>query len=114
MSSRSREIMVVFVGGAIGTTLRWLIGLGLTAEMSTTVVNLVGAFLMGVLVTQLPKRVEEEDRRRLWQLGLGTGLLGGFTTYGSMAVLATFSPSIGFGIVSVGWLLAWLGTKVAA
>ena len=78
--------VAVLVGGLVGTGLR----LGIDALLphgddafpwSTLVINVVGSFALGILVA------------RVWpvapawlRLGLGTGLLGSFTTFSAMAL----------------------------
>ena len=64
--------------GASGTILRFPIG--------TLVVNLVGAFALGYLLEALARRGRETVRRRKIRLGIGTGVLGGFTTYSALAL----------------------------
>ena len=76
----------VAAGGAIGTLLR----AGLDAAMpnaatgfaaSTLLVNVIGAAALGVLVGWASPRLPGWARA-----GLGTGLLGAFTTYSAFAV----------------------------
>ena len=71
-------------GGAVGSVVRW----GITAVWPTAVggvgwgtlaVNLLGCFLIGVLAARL-------GPDSLVRLGLGTGALGGFTTFSTLAV----------------------------
>lgn len=49
-------------------------------------VNLAGAFALGLLLDALARRGPDEGRRRALRLFLGTGFLGGFTTYSALAV----------------------------
>lgn len=88
-------VLVVTVGGALGTTGRYavthLIGTpqGGTAHLiswATLLVNLVGAFLLGLLLERLSRAGAETPARQLARLGLGTGVLGGFTTYSALAL----------------------------
>ncbi|MFT4260392.1 CrcB family protein, partial [Microbacterium sp.] len=71
-----RHLLVVAAGGAVGTAARLAVGLALPDVGVTPVLlaNVVGAFLIGVLAARLPKAAE-------LRLLLGTGVLGGFTTY---------------------------------
>ena len=71
------------IGGAIGTTGRyWLSGVvarlfGETFPWGTLAVNVVGSFFLGVVMALvLRERLGETAR-----LALGTGVMGGFTTY---------------------------------
>ena len=81
---------MVFVGGAGGTAARAGIGLAVPAvagiPLGTLGVNLLGAFLLGVLLEALARRGPDVGLRRALRLGLGTGVLGGFTTYSALAV----------------------------
>jgi CrcB protein len=57
--------------------------------VATLVANLAGSLLLGALLEALARAGAsgpETPRRRLLRLGLGTGLLGGFTTFSSLAV----------------------------
>ncbi|WP_432496042.1 fluoride efflux transporter FluC [Kineococcus auxinigenes] len=54
--------------------------------VATTVVNLLGCFALGLLLEALARRGPDTGRRRLVRLGAGTGLLGSFTTYSTLAV----------------------------
>ncbi|WAA66635.1 fluoride efflux transporter FluC [Microbacterium oxydans] len=73
-----RRVLLVALGGTIGTAAR--LGLGLLLPdaggipVAVLVANVVGALLIGILAARLPAST---DLRLL----LGTGVLGGFTTY---------------------------------
>jgi fluoride exporter len=54
--------------------------------IGTLVANLVGAFALGILLEGLSRVGPETPGRRLVRLGVGTGLLGGFTTFSSLAL----------------------------
>lgn len=74
----------MLLGGAAGTLGRhgvaeW-IGTGSGWPWPTFVVNVLGSLALGVVVARLGR---PDDPRRLL---LGTGLLGGFTTYSAFAV----------------------------
>lgn len=73
-----RRLLLVFVGGSIGTAARLAIGLLLPdvggVPLATIVVNVLGSLLIGLLAARLPGATE-------LRLLLGTGVLGGFTTY---------------------------------
>ncbi|MFC1228955.1 MULTISPECIES: fluoride efflux transporter CrcB [Streptomyces] len=94
--SRAPVVAVVAVGGAVGALLRygasrvWPNGsdahaLWRTGEAAfpwtTLLVNVVGCFLMGVLTVSLKERFVRAPR--LLNPFLGTGVLGGFTTFSS-------------------------------
>ena len=101
---------VVVAGGMIGVALRELLLLpfagdagGLVVPVATMGVNVVGSFLLGVVVGYLG------DRRPLTRGFFGTGVLGGFTTYSAFAVqtagLLTASPAIGIALAVISVLL---------
>lgn len=85
-----RLLAVVGLGGAIGTVGRYGLGRALPPSggwpWGTLTANLVGAFLLGLLLEALLRRGEETSGRRLARLGLGTGVLGGFTTFSALAL----------------------------
>ena len=53
--------------------------------MTVFVINVVGSFVLGLLLETLSRRGSDDGSRRLLRLALGTGVLGGFTTYSSLA-----------------------------
>ena len=87
---RPALIAVVALGGSLGATARYTLGQAVVPAggwpLGTLAVNLLGAFLLGVLLEGLVRRGEESHRGRLLRLGLGTGVLGGFTTFSSLAL----------------------------
>lgn len=81
-------IGAVAAGGAIGATARyaasllWPTGAG-TFPWTTLTVNAIGCALMGVLMVLI---TEVWPAHRLLRPFLGTGILGGFTTFSTYAV----------------------------
>jgi len=73
-----RRILLVAMGGMVGTAAR--LGLGLVVPdaggfpVAVLLANVLGAVLIGVLAARLPSSTD-------LRLALGTGALGGFTTY---------------------------------
>lgn len=81
---------LVAAGGVVGTTARyattlWLGTAGSGLPTATLTVNLVGCFLLGLLLEALGRRGAESPRMQAARLALGTGVLGGFTTFSSLA-----------------------------
>ena len=82
------NILWVAAFGAVGSSLRYLVGLGtgrwlgLRFPYGTLTVNLLGCFAIGVLMVLLESRGTDPRMR----LALITGLLGGFTTYSAFAL----------------------------
>ena len=97
------DLLLVAVGGAVGTLGRYLLSEAMphAPNLAVLTVNLAGALALGLLVALLAGR-----RARL-QLLLGTGMCGGFTTYSAFAMgveqLAGAQPwaAIGFAIGAV-------------
>lgn len=83
-------IALVALGGAAGTLARHgveqMLGHPDGLPLGTITVNLVGAFALGALLEGLATRGSDVGRRRAARLLLGTGFLGGFTTYSALAV----------------------------
>lgn len=114
---------VVFVGGAVGTAIRSLLGDAFagpsgTWPWSTLAINLTGAFLLGLLLEGLVRSGEDTGGRRLVRLGIGTGVMGGYTTYSTFMVETTDLPwpmATGYVVATVvlGALLAWAGIRAA-
>lgn len=78
-----RRLLLVALGGTLGTAARLAVALLLPDAggfpLSILAVNVAGALLLGVLAARLPG---SSDMR----VFLGTGILGGFTTYSAFAV----------------------------
>lgn len=80
------KLLLVALGGAVGTSLRYGVGLGMARWLGTAfpfgtlAANVLGSFLLGLLMVAWPERpilgVEAK-------LVIGTGMMGGFTTYSS-------------------------------
>ena len=84
-----RSFALVAVGGAAGTLARHVVGEWLNPDRSfplgTFAVNITGSFVLGALLTFLLLR-PDDARHRAAGLLLGTGFLGGYTTYSALAV----------------------------
>lgn len=122
-----RLLALVGLGGVLGTAGREGLGLGLpmlgVLPLSTWCVNVAGAFLLGMFLEALSRRGPDEARRRSVRLLIGTGFLGGFTTYSALATetglllnMGNIGWAIGYslGTVVLGGLASWLGIVVAA
>lgn len=124
LRERADLVVLVAVGGALGSLGRWAVGVALgspTTQPSwpTLLVNLTGAAALGALVVWLAAR--RPGSRRVQPL-VGTGLLGGWTTF-SAAVLdvqahlvAGRLPALGVAVVlglGAPVLAAWAGVLAA-
>jgi len=81
-----REVLAVFIGGLVGTSLRLTIDTlfphsDATFPASTLAINLIGSFALGLLVARVWPRASA-----VLKAGLGPGLLGSFTTFSAFAV----------------------------
>jgi len=82
------SILQVAIGGAIGAVGRYLTGVAAVRVMGhgypwgTLTVNIVGSFLMGILIVVL---MTKDGGLRLAPL-LMTGMLGGFTTFSAFSL----------------------------
>jgi CrcB protein len=84
---RVGDLAIVAGGGAVGTGARFLIAATVPASaapVAILVINVLGAFLLGALLEALGHRPGVSATRL--RLLLGTGVLGGFTTYSTLAV----------------------------
>ena len=73
------KLLFVFIGGGIGSVLRYgsnsILNLFLIGQLGTLFVNVFGSFVFGILVSI------GENKSEYFNLFLLTGLLGGFTTF---------------------------------
>lgn len=85
-----RFIALVGLGGAGGTAARHLLGEAIGTSprfpIGTFLINIIGAFALGALLEGLARSGPDAGHRRRFRLLLGTGFLGGFTTYSALAV----------------------------
>lgn len=83
------HVLIVAAGGAIGASLRHLTGLaalrlwGPGFPWGTLAVNLVGSFVMGLVIEWLARRTGASNELRLF---IATGILGGFTTFSAFSL----------------------------
>ncbi|QCR19187.1 fluoride efflux transporter FluC [Agrococcus sp. SGAir0287] len=119
-----RHASLVFAGGTIGAGARAGVTLWTpeAAALTTVVaINVAGAFALGVLLERLSMRGPDVGRPRDVRMLLGTGVLGGFTTYSAIAVDAAQLAAVGplslilfaLGQTVLGVAAAWLGIRLA-
>lgn len=107
------HLVLVVIGGVAGTAARAALMLPDAGEWSALVVpaiNVVGAFLLG-LVTGHARRFASSERAVRFRMLLGAGALGGFTTYSAFAVqsVALDTATIAVATLVVGTLAGWAG-----
>lgn len=84
-----QKLLLVMLGGAIGSGARYGVGRAALAAFGpgfpwgTLAVNLAGGFAMGLLAGRLAR---PDGAYEGWMLLLGTGLLGGFTTFSAFSL----------------------------
>lgn len=124
--SLPRQALLVGAGGAIGTTLRLLLTTWFptvrSVPVAVSIINITGAFLLGALLEALTRTGPDTGTRRTVRLFVGTGIIGGYTTYSTLAVgvaelLTTdqfwTAAAYGFGTVLIGAAAALLGILAA-
>ena len=124
----AKDIALVFAGGIIGTASRYavteLIGAYGEWPMATFAINVIGAFVLGLLIEALAGRGPDVGRGRGYRLLLGTGFCGAFTTYSALAVdtdlllrhgLIGIALAYGIGTLIIGFLATlagvWCGSR---
>lgn len=98
----ARDSLLVLVGGALGGGLRFALTGPDGPVWVVLVINVTGSFALAVLLLAVAPRGPDWLRP-----AIGTGFLGGYTTFSAMSV-----AGLGGGIGGVGLLLAGLATAV--
>lgn len=86
--SRARTLVAIAAGGALGAPARQVVEVWLPSPASgfpwaTLLINVTGAFLLGLLLILLSERLPSSRYARPF---LATGLIGAFTTFSTFAV----------------------------
>ncbi len=114
----TKNFIAVGIGGAIGAMLRYgmtVLGIHLhwSSNLSTFLVNVIGSFVMGLLVSGCGQGT--------WMMMATVGLCGGFTTFSTFSVQSVSLLQEGkwgqaflyiLGSVLVCILMAWIGCFV--
>jgi len=111
-------LALVAVGGALGAVCRWGVSVALVGPafpVGTLAVNVLGAFLLGVLLYERRLRNVIPSRVRLVA---GTGFLSSFTTYSTFAAeTVALAPALaGLNLAAnyaLGFLAVLAGRRVA-
>ncbi|WP_276118523.1 fluoride efflux transporter CrcB [Pararhizobium qamdonense] len=83
------HILLVAAGGAVGSVLRYLVGLwtlrsfGPAFPWGTLTVNITGSFLIGVLAEAIARKFGASAEMRVFLI---TGILGGYTTFSAFSL----------------------------
>lgn len=120
------KYLVVLAGAGLGGMARYTLGTWIMAKyggrfpLGTMLINISGAFLIGLLMTLLTERWQPHPN---WRLFLVVGVLGGYTTFSSFEYETLQAVRDGArwmgllyvaGSVVLGYLAVWLGAAVAA
>lgn len=111
------QILLVAIGGALGSVGRYLAGVHITRLMGanfpygTMTVNIVGSFLIGLLVEVLARKLNGSMDLRLF---LVVGFLGGFTTFSSFSLDALALFERGESLSAAAYIFASLILSLAA
>ena len=112
-----KDFLLVFLGGALGALLRYLVGgslelaLGasLAGSLSLLLVNVIGATLLGYTTTN--PRFASEDQRSFWS----AGFCGGFTTMSGIALfLYNYPPLLAMPAAAVMFGFGFIGFAAGA
>jgi fluoride exporter len=114
---RMIDLFAVWLGGALGTGARAVITSAAPSSVlpiGTFLINLGGAFALGLLLEGLARPGPRPYSRLLRRL-VGTGFLGGFTTYSALALQAVQLGRTGSGGLAVAYAAGsvLLGTAAA-
>ena len=106
-----KSFLVVALGGAAGTLARHGLAEAIdtpagTFPTATFAVNVSGSFLLGALLAALLAGGDDSGRRRTTRLLLGTGVLGGYTTYSAFAVETDQLLRTGHAALALGYAAA--------
>jgi CrcB protein len=106
------SILAVGIGGALGSLLRWVLGLRLNAlfpvmPLGTLAANVIAGYVIGVAVAffaRMPNVAPE------WRLFVITGIMGGLSTF------STFSAEVVSNLQSgrYGWAVGQIAIHVGA
>ncbi|MCI1749104.1 MAG: CrcB family protein [Acidipropionibacterium sp.] len=107
--------LLVAAGGCIGTLARALLESTFATPhghlpVTTLLINLVGSLILGMLLEGLARTGDDVGVRKAVRLGVGTGVMGGFTTYSTFMV--EIDRLIGGGSAALGLIYA-VGSVVA-
>ncbi|MFD3746611.1 fluoride efflux transporter FluC [Nocardia sp. NPDC058633] len=88
---RPVAIVAVALGGLIGAPARYGLGVAFPHTVghwpvTTFAINMVGAFMLGGLLEALARSGPDAGWRQGVRLCVGTGVIGSFTTYSTLAV----------------------------
>ncbi|AXJ00214.1 CrcB protein [Cyclonatronum proteinivorum] len=110
------KIILIFLGGAIGTGLRFALILlsGLEADRIYWIIlveNIMGCFALGYVSARLKMRMM---RHYAWAPFMGTGLLGSFTTFSAFSTDLIYTAAISWWLTGFYLIFSLTGGLFAA
>jgi len=104
-----RWVPLIMLGGALGTAARAGLETALPAAppalpWTTLAINLIGSYVLGLLLEVLSAGPDRGTRRGI-RLTLGTGILGGFTTYSTFMVETADRLRDGHALIALAYLV---------
>lgn len=116
---RLRFVVLVAAGGALGTAARYGVDVVLPHRTgqwpwSTLVVNILGAFVLGLLLELLLRHGPDTGARRMVRLGIGTGFCGAFTTYSALATDTVLQLDQGYAVTGLLYAVGSVGLGLLA
>lgn len=105
-----RWVPLIMLGGALGTAARAGLESALPAApaalpWTTLAINLAGSYVLGLLLEVLSAAGSDRGARRGIRLTLGTGILGGFTTYSTFMVETADRLRDGHALIALAYLV---------
>ena len=123
LTGQGGALVAVSAGGGLGALARYGIGLAVPPgpfPWATFGINVTGCLLIGALIVAV---TEVRGAHPLLRPLLGTGLLGGYTTFSTYAVDVHMLAGVGQVVAAAGYLVGtlvaaltatWLGMRLAA
>lgn len=111
------HVVLVAIGGAIGSALRYLTGIAALRMMGpnfpwgTLTVNVVGSFAIGILSHVIMARFGASEALRLLMI---TGVLGGFTTFSAFTLDAVVLAERGAVVMPLVYIMASVTLSIGA
>ncbi|MDK1489302.1 fluoride efflux transporter CrcB [Sinorhizobium sp. 7-81] len=111
------HILLVGAGGALGSVLRYLVGLwtlhrfGPAFPLGTLCVNVSGSFLIGFLTEFIMRKMGASAEMRVFLI---TGVLGGYTTFSAFSLDAITLLEHGQQTLGVAYIIASVTLSILA
>lgn len=115
MRANADLLPVIAVGGALGSWARWGLGKALPHAAhdfatSTFLINVIGSLLLGILMALV---LDVWSHTRYLRPFVGTGIIGGFTTFSTFTLDARYQALHSVGVATA-YVLASVGGGLLA